>query len=524
MGGLTGSYEPMPRLSNHLLAIFIVINWPGANSLIIAAETKSPAELLAADAASYKGVPPAVLQLRRSACSICHLLPEPTAMPRGSWERVVTEMTDYLQKQGIPLSDRQFAELQHFYQSFSPEKLPWLPDDFLPPKLLFEEHPAGDPPLPGRPRIADVHITDLDQDGNADVIVCDDLRGTVSWIPYQKSLAGAGSPVGETELAQVLAPVSSEVFDFDGDGDLDIAVASVGSIYPNDLLIGEAVLLINDGQQNFEKRVLVSGIPRLSDMQPGDIDGDGDMDFGLAMFGWLSTGAVGWLEQITPEKFELHTVQEINGAMQMELVDLDLDGRLDLVTLVSQQHEMILCFRNLGNGKFDPILLGEAQHPNFGSSSFQVVDLDQDGDLDILYSNGDVMDTSTSAKPYHGIQWLENTGKLKFVYHDITRYHSCYQAVAADMDGDGDLDIVGSNLYFDWLEHDMPSLIWLENDGKQNFTRRRIAYSPSNLATIDVGDLDGDKRPDIIAGGMHIPGPMGRDGRITAWLNKGLPE
>lgn len=524
MSGLTGANERMPRLSNRLLAIFVAINWPGAHSAIMASDAKTPTELLAADAASYKGVPPAVLQLRRSACSICHLLPEPTAMPRESWEWVVTEMADYLQQQSIHLSDRQFAELQHFYQSFSPEELPRLPDDFLPPKLLFEKQSAGAPPLPGRPRIADVHITDLDQDGNADVIVCDDLQGTVSWIPYQKSLAGGVSQAGEIELAKVLAPVNSEIFDFDGDGDLDIAVASIGSIYPNDLLIGEAVLLINDGQQNFEKRVLVSGVPRLSDMQPGDIDGDGDMDFGLAMFGWLSTGAVGWLEQITPEKFELHTVQEINGAMHMELVDLDLDGRLDLVTLVSQQHEMILCFRNLGNGKFDPILLGEAQHPNFGSSSFQVVDLDQDGDLDILYSNGDVMDTSTSPKPYHGIQWLENTGNFNFVYHDITRFHSCYQAVAADMDGDGDLDVVGSNLYFDWLEHDMPSLIWLENDGKQHFTRRRIAYSPSNLATIDVGDLDGDKRPDIIAGGMHIPGPMGRSGRITVWLNKGLPK
>lgn len=514
----------MPRLSNCLLAICLTTTWLGINPPALASDIKSQAELLAADVATYKGVPPAVLQLRRSACSICHLLPEPSAMPRNSWERVVTEMVDYLQKQGIPLSDQQFAELQHFYQSFSPENLPWLPDDFLPPKLVFEKHPAGDPPLPGRPRIADVNITDLDQDGNADVIVCDDLRGTISWIPYQRSLAETKSQVGEIELAQILAPVNSKVFDFDGDGDLDIAIASIGSIYPNDLPIGEAVLLINDGKQNFEKRVLVSGIPRLSDMQPGDIDGDGDIDFGLAMFGWLSTGAVGWLEQTTPGDFQLRTIEEINGAVYMELVDLDQDGRLDLVTLVSQQHEMILCFRNLRNGKFDPILLGEAQHPNFGSSSFQVIDLDQDGDLDVLYSNGDVMDTSTSPKPYHGIQWLENMGGLNFVYHDITRYHSCYQAAAADMDGDGDLDIVASNLYFDWLEHDMPSLIWLENDGKQNFTRRRIAYSPSNLATIDVGDLDGDKRPDIIAGGMHIPGPMGRDGRVTAWLNKGLPK
>ena len=210
--------------------------------------------------------------------------------------------------------------------------------------------------------------------------------------------------------------------------------------------------------------------------------------------------------------------------MHMELVDLNKNGRLDFVTLISQEHEMILRFMNKGNGKFDPFLIGKAEHPVFGSSGFQVIDFDQDGDPDILYSNGDLMDTDPSPKPYHGIQWLENTGDLNFVYHDITRFHSCYRAVAADMDGDGDLDVVASSLYFYWQDHDMPSLIWLENDGNQNFTRRRIAYSPTNLATIDVGDLDGDKIPDIIGGGMHVPGPLGRVGRITVWKNKGLPE
>ncbi len=521
--GVNCSKNRMPRLPNCFLIIALLAGWLTFSSSAVASEAKTPAEILAADRAIYKGVPDSVLQLRRAACAICHSVPDPMDMPRAAWARVIQDMRGHLQNQNVPLTDQQNAELLHFYQSFSLERLPRLPNDFLPPKLTFEKHSVGNPPSSPRPHVTNVNITDLDQDGKADVIVCDELLGTVSWLPYQKGGPSPESPTEEIELAMVLAPVHTEVFDFDGDGDLDIAVASMGYMHPNDLLIGEAVLLINDGQQNFEKRVLISGTPRISDMQPGDIDGDGDIDFGLAMFGWRTTGAVGWLEQVSPEKFELHTIAQINGVMHMELVDLDQDGRLDLVTLISQQHEMLLRFMNKGEGKFDPFPIGEAKHPTFGSSGFQVVDLDQDGDPDILYSNGDLMDTDPSPKPYHGIQWLENTGDLNFVFHDITRYHSCYRAVAADLDGDGDMDVIGSSLYFDWKTHDLPSLIWLENDGKQNFTRRRIAYSPSNLATIDVGDLDGDQRPDIIGGGMHVPGPLGRVGRITTWLNKGRP-
>ncbi|MFK5921024.1 MAG: VCBS repeat-containing protein [Verrucomicrobiota bacterium] len=492
-----------------------------------AAELKSPQQALAQDIARYQNVPESVLRLRRAACAICHSVPDPLVMPRAAWARVIQDMAGHLRDQKVPLTNQQTAELRHFYESFSMERIPRLPDDFLPSKLLFEAQPVGNPPVSDRPHITNVNITDLDQDGHADVIVCDELIGTVSWLPYKNGGNPSSSPISDTEeieLAMVLAPVHSEVFDFDGDGDLDIAIASMGHMNPNDLLIGEAILLINDGQQNFEKRVLISGTPRISDMQPADLDGDGDIDFGLAMFGWRTTGAAAWLEQITPEKFELHIISQINGVMHMEIVDLDQDGRLDLVALVSQQHEMILRFMNQGQGKFEPFLVGQPKHPTFGSSGFQIVDMDQDGDPDILYSNGDLMDTDPSPKPYHGIQWLENDGKLNFTFHDITRYHSCYRAVAADMDGDGDLDVVGSSLYFDWKEHDLPSLIWLENDGKQNFTRRRIAYSPSNLATIDIGDIDGDQRPDIIGGGMHVPGPLGRVGRLTVWKNKGAAK
>ena len=59
-----------------------------------------------------------------------------------------------------------------------------------------------------------------------------------------------------------------------------------------------------------------------------------------------------------------------------------------------------------------------------------VVDLDQDHDDDILFTNGDAFDAQTDPKPYHGVQWLRNEGGGKFSFHDIGRFYG-----AANADG-----------------------------------------------------------------------------------------
>jgi hypothetical protein len=71
----------------------------------------------------------------------------------------------------------------------------------------------------------------------------------------------------------------------------------------------------------------------------------------------------------------------------------------------------------------------------------------------------------------------------------------------------------------DWSDRDVPSLVWLENDGRQSFQLRPIDTSPTHLVTVACGDLNGDGRDDIVAGGLYMRPPFDRVGRVSAWMS-----
>jgi hypothetical protein len=381
---------------------------------------------------------------------------------------------------------------------------------------LLTARPVGDPPQgEERPQIANVALADLDRDGLNDVIVCDALRGIVSWIRQ----APRGTFTEQT-IAGVAAPAHVEIVDFDKDGDLDLLVAALGFLFPNNNRVGSVIVLENDGRQRFTSRYIADRIARVADARAADFDGDGDLDVAAAGFGY-DDGETSWLENRGQWKFEQHVLQRLSGAINAIPTDLNGDGRLDIVALISQEWEEIWSFINDGRGRFTPRLLWGATNPDFGSSWLSMADLDRDGDSDLLYANGDAFEYAPpNSRPWQGIQWLENRGDFRFEFHRIVDFQGATSPEAADLDGDGDLDVMFVASNSDWDNPRAPSLLWLENEGKMTFAMHGVGTAPTHLQTLAMGDLDGSGGPDAVTGGMHISRPYDRIGRITAWLSK----
>lgn len=381
--------------------------------------------------------------------------------------------------------------------------------------VFTPRHLNAAPAANDRPLIANVTIADLDRDGRPDILAADAAANRVVWLRQD-----AGGAFTERALANVPGPAHVTVVDIDRDSDLDILVASLGVVFPNNAPIGAVIILENDGAQRFRARTIIEKVARVADVEAGDLDGDGDLDLTVAHFGY-DQGETRWLENQGNWQFASHRLQQLSGPINAVPADADGDGDLDVVSLVSQEWEEIYVFVNDGKGAFTPTRIFGASNEDFGSSWISVLDLDGDRDVDVLYSNGDAFDYAPpKGRNWNGLQWLENTGGLRFTYHRLADIPGASSPQAADIDGDDDLDIVSVSAYNDWARSDAQSLVWLQNDGRMQFTLRDLATTPTHLLTLAIGDLDGDRKPDLVTGGAHMSWPYDRLSRLMIWINQ----
>ena len=202
-------------------------------------------------------------------------------------------------------------------------------------------------PLDGPTWIAHVNLVDLDQDGLVDVLACEARTNEILWLRQSPE---------DVFTEQVLfsglkAPVRVEAADMDGDGDLDLLVSVMGYVFPNNDMIGEVVILENDGNQVFSAHTVLENTYRVTDIQAGDFNGDGRLDLAVAQFGY-DQGRVIWMERTGPWSFREHVLIELSGAIHGLVEDFNGDTRPDIVALVSQQWEEVYYFENKGKGAF----------------------------------------------------------------------------------------------------------------------------------------------------------------------------
>jgi hypothetical protein len=269
----------------------------------------------------------------------------------------------------------------------------------------------------------------------------------------------------------------------------------------------------------FEPRTLGS-FPRVADTGIGDFDADGHLDVVVAAFGWWRRGHVAFLRANgAPETgFTASTIDERTGAIHVIPVRLDDDAHLDFVALLAQEHEAVVAFLGDGHGGFEARTLYAAPHPAWGSSGLSMSDLDGDGDPDFLVTNGDMFDDQL-LKPYHGIQWLENQGGLRFEAHPLAHLAGTHRAVAADLDGDGDMDVAAAAFVGGATSPvPLPSLVWLERLDDGRYERHTIAVGDPAFATLDAGDVDGDGDVDLVTGHFTLSGAS--EAWLEVWENR----
>ena len=371
-------------------------------------------------------------------------------------------------------------------------------------------------PFEGKPWISHVNVVDLDRDGRDDILACDDKLNAVVWLRQTEP----GKFIESTLMAGLSSPVHVEAVDMDGDGDLDLLVACMGEVFPNNDKIGSIVILENDGHQNFTKHVIAEHVARVTDIRAGDFDGDGRLDLAVAQFGY-DQGEVNWLRNLGNWQFETHNLLNLSGTINVCVADLNGDRTLDIVAVVSQQWEEIHLFENDGKGNFTDKILFGSTNEDFGSSGISLCDLNRDGRPDILYTNGDGFAYADPGKrPWHGLQWLENVGGGNFRYHRIGDLPGAYAPVGVDLDGSGVMDVVCTSGFNDWKNPDAAALVAFKNDGKMNFTMHVLAHAPIQLITCAAGSLDGSGKPSVVTAGFYSYPPFDRMDRITLWRPK----
>jgi hypothetical protein len=258
---------------------------------------------------------------------------------------------------------------------------------------------------------------------------------------------------------------------------------------------------------NEEKKF--TGLARPVNFNYVDLNQDKRKDYLICEFGNL-TGALIWMEQMANKSFTRHVLREAPGAIKSIVTDYNHDGLPDILTLFTQAQEGIVLYINKGRGKFEEKQL--MRFPSvFGSSSFELDDFNKDGYQDILYTCGDNADYSPIVKPYHGIYIFLNDGKDHYKQEYFFPLSGCFKAMARDFDGDGNLDIASIAFFTDPAKKE-EGFVYLHNKGGLLFQPYTFPEAASGRwLTMDVNDLDGDGKPDIILGNFNFTAQGNKD-------------
>ncbi|WP_310820452.1 FG-GAP-like repeat-containing protein [Stratiformator vulcanicus] len=472
----------------------------------------------------------------RAMCGACHAYPDASLFHRDKWEFEVAIGYEFFDESSDPdikkLIAPPFADTVGYYVVKSGG---WhdienaTPIDSAAAQHFLPEVVPYPSPGPIVGSVSDVNWYPPSGKQSGYFTVCDMWHGRILRVDV-KDRKFHSEIIHLAKHPARLRPIGAE-------GSEEYLVAELGSFLPANRADAKLYKLSRIGSDSTLTRTNIWATHnRVADAAVGDLNADGNVEIAVAEFGWRTEGRVTLLTcDSVGEQWKNTTIDDRYGASDVRLHDLDDDGRLDLIVLISQEHEVIECYRNLGHLTFQRHQLFSADNPAFGLSGLVVTDFDVDGDLDIVFTNGDMLDSGVPSV-HHGVRWLRNDGEFQFSTQLIGKLPGAYRAVVGDLDGDGDLDVAASAyipLGMKNFVSEAPTLfdllVWFERQADGTFTRHSV-YQSHDLgsADIELGDFDLDGDLDIATGQTlfepkepsALPERVLNRGMLTVWWNQ----
>ncbi len=318
----------------------------------------------------------------------------------------------------------------------------------------------------------------------------------------------------------------SRFFDFDSDGDLDLLAEEPFSYIKYFRNIGTATsaafLAVSDSLRDIQDAPVFAdrqNIPSINDL---DCDGNWDLFLGRV------EGTITRLEvpnnqqknrpvfQFVENNFQgieiLGQFGTLHGANSMTFADIDADGDLDFFW-GDFFEPGVLYIENTGSCS-TPLFLTEPSsiepiNTKISTSGYNVPvleDIDADGDLDLFLGvlGGAFNPNLSSIENFH---FYENTDEgfvqqtTRFIY--TLDFGSESIPTFADLDGDGDLDMLATNK-IDPEDNATSRMFYFENTGTKTHPvfhqRSHIPLFENYHYAPTLGDLDGDGDLDMLVG------------------------
>jgi hypothetical protein len=323
----------------------------------------------------------------------------------------------------------------------------------------------------------EVYAADVDGDEDIDIIGAASSDDDITW---WENTDGVGTNWIEHTIDDNFDGAKSvRADDIDGDGDVDV----FGAARQND----EITWWENsDGTgTSWNKHMVDTTFEGASSVYAADVDKDGYMDLiGAADDGdiitwWENTDGSGtnWTEHVVAGSF--------GRAFSVCASDIDGDEHMDVLA-VSASASVTWWENTDGTGtSWTAHTIGSFSGPR----SVCAADIDDDGDMDVL----------AAAYTADDITWWENTDGMgtSWTEHPINSdFNGAWAVRAADIDGDGDIDVLGTALEAD-------DITWWENDGDENFTEHTIKGDYNGARAVYAADIDGDAALDIIGAAWY---------------------